>query len=154
MENDRDTSLQSWKFLTLFLPRQHGREPRSVDATHLFVAPGRVNVRRGLDLPGEREDFHGVVAWGNGGDLSSTNLRGKRVVVLGHGSFALENMRHALESRARSVTLLARDDQLVLSKPVSYMIDRNADGLISIPSVLEPLNKAYALLGCDDAWLA
>lgn len=131
---------------------QGGRELRTLEATHVFAAPGRVNVRRDVTLPGE-DDFGGVVAYGNGGDLSGVALENRRVVILGAGSFALENMRHALLAKARAVTLVARDDQLVLSKAASYMIDRNADAGVPRDAVIAGLAPAYALLGRGEAWL-
>lgn len=127
-------------------------EARSLKATHLFVAPGRVCVRREPLLPGEDEFAArgGTVAWGTGGDLEGYDFRGKDVVIVGHGSFALETMRRAIESGSKSITLIARSDQLVLSKAVSYAIDRTGPPLAPTRSaVARALSDAYALLGYD-----
>ena len=76
-------------------------------------------------------------------DSSSTRApasEGERdVVIVGTGSFALENARHALESDARSVTVLARHEQLVLSRAVGYVIDRAHSCAIPQSEVLQAL---------------
>ena len=55
-----------------------------------------------------QENFEGTIARGLGNDLSVHDFVGKRVIVLGLGAFAVENVRRALMGGAAAVTLLAR----------------------------------------------
>ena len=49
---------------------------------------------------------------------------------------------------------MARDDQLVLPRAVSYAIDRSADVRMSPAKVVSALTPAFALLGLDEAGVA
>ena len=44
----------------------------------------------------------------NGGDVNSLQCKGGRIVILGMGAFAIENMRTSLERGASYVTILCR----------------------------------------------
>lgn len=54
------------------------------------------------------ENFRGLVASGTGNDVSLKELEGKRVVIIGIGPFAVENVRRSLMAKAKSVTVLCR----------------------------------------------
>lgn len=120
---------------------------QSLEVTHIFVAPGRVNKRREVRFRGEA-DFSGRVAWGNGKDLVGYVFADKHVVIIGHGSFAIENARHALEQGAASVVILARHKQVVMSRAAGFFVDRNVHREMPTTVVVEALCKAYNLIDC------
>jgi thioredoxin reductase len=124
----------------------------SLEATHVFAAPGRVNQRREPRFAGQ-DAFTGRVAWGSGCDLDGFDFTGKAVVVVGHGSFAVENARHALEAGAASVILLARHDQVVMSRAAGYFVERHVDRRMPATAVLETLRAPYRLVGREGAAL-
>lgn len=126
--------------------REQGGEDESLEVTHVFAAPGRVNKRRQVHFAGE-PSFRGVVAWGNGQDLQGCPFAGKSVVVAGHGSFAIENARHALECGAASVVMLARHDQVVMSRAAGFFVDRHVDRHVPATAVLHALRSVYSLIG-------
>ena len=138
------SALRDGKVALSFVDRE-GIE-RSAEFTHIFAAPGRVNRRRELRLPGEAS-FSGRVARGSGCDLADAALAGKHVLILGHGSFALENARHALEQHAATVVLLARHEQLVMSRAAGFLVDRHADKVVPAHAVFEALRRPYELVG-------
>lgn len=87
--------------------------------------------------------MRGRVAYGSGQDLDGFNFGQKRVVILGHGSFAIENARRALERGALSVTLLARHSAVVMSRASGFLVDRHVDSKVPAAVVLETLKNAY-----------
>lgn len=125
--------------------REQTGEVHSLDCDYVFACPGRVNRRRELKcFPGEETfGLRGRVAYGSGQDLDGFNFGQKRVVILGHGSFAIENARRALERGALSVTLLARRSAVVMSRASGFLVDRHVDSKVSAAVVLETLKNAY-----------
>ena len=118
----------------------------SVEGTHIFAAPGRVNRRRELHFHSEAA-FRGLLAWGSGCDLAGADFSGKAVVIVGHGSFAIENARHALSQGAISVVMITRRPQLVMTRAAGLFVDRHVDRTMPADAVLDALHKAYALIG-------
>ena len=83
----------------------------------------RVGAPRHVEYAGQRtfEANGGVVARGIGDDLSGYDFRGKRVIVVGFGAFAVENVRTALEHGAAHVTVVARRQGTVCPKVIDYL---------------------------------
>ena len=83
----------------------------------------RVGAPRQVEYAGQRtfEANGGVVARGIGDDLSGYDFRGKRVIVVGFGAFAVENVRTALEHGAAHVTVVARRQGTVCPKVIDYL---------------------------------
>ena len=67
----------------------------------------RLGAPRELRVAGE-ESFTGVVRRGLGGDAVGLDWAGRRVLILGHGPYATENARTALEHGAAHVTFGVR----------------------------------------------
>lgn len=84
---------------------------------------------------------------------AGVEFKGASVVIIGHGSFAIENARHALEQGAASVTLLARHHVAVVSRAAGLFADRHVDKPLPAAAMLAALRKAHALVGRGDAEL-
>ena len=80
----------------------------------------RLGVPRSLTLRGEAS-FLGAVRRGLAGDSEGVRWRGQRVVILGMGAFAIENMRTAFERGAAHVTLLCRRRGTVCPQLVDWL---------------------------------
>ena len=80
----------------------------------------RLGVPRSLTLQGEA-DFLGAVRRGLAGDSEGVRWKGQRVVILGMGAFAIENMRTAFERGAAHVTLLCRRRGTVCPQLVDWI---------------------------------
>jgi cation diffusion facilitator CzcD-associated flavoprotein CzcO len=127
-------------------------------ADYALVFPGTQNLRHEvLHVPGEGS--HGddasspaKVAWGSGSDLAGTNLAVLRLVIIGHGAFALEVMRHALTQQAASVVMVARHVRHVL--PLVYTLLEKMSQFIEKSATIELLRRMYALLGRNASDLA
>ena len=99
------------------------------NATLRFATVGRLvvlclNMRLGaprmLPFPGD-DTFGGVTRRGVSGDTNDLDWVDRRVVVLGMGAYAVENMRTALEHRASHVLILCRKRGSVSPKPIDWI---------------------------------
>ena len=80
----------------------------------------RLGTPRQLRVPDE-ELFAGELRRGIGGDVVDVPWLDKRVVLLGHGPFATENMRSALEHHVKHLSFLCRRHGLVCPEVVDYV---------------------------------
>ena len=80
----------------------------------------RVGVPRQVNW-NKQEDFSGIIRNGFSDDAQDVKWVGKRVVIVGMGAFATENLRTALEGGASHVTILARRQGTVCPKYIDYI---------------------------------
>ena len=81
----------------------------------------RLGTPRELAVPTEK-CFAGEVRRGIGDDGDALRWQGKSIVVLGHGPYALENMRTALEHGAGRVVFLCRRHGLICPDALDYAL--------------------------------
>lgn len=86
----------------------------------LLAINDRVGVPRQVTWPGQ-SSFQGVLASGTNDNLAHVDWRGKRVVIVGMGAFAIENARTALEHGAEHVTVVVRRHGTVCPKIIDYL---------------------------------
>lgn len=96
--------------------------------------------------PGEK-GFAGRISYGVANDIDTRFFKNSAVVVVGHGAFAIENIRTALECGASKVTMLARKRSLVMPRAVGYMI--NAGLSMSLEEVCDVCEPWYRAIGVD-----
>jgi hypothetical protein len=65
--------------------------------------------------------FRGQLVSGFSNQVDTVQWRGKKVVVVGMGAFAVENVRTALEGGARHVTVICRRHGTVCPKIIDYL---------------------------------
>ncbi|MFD4354067.1 SDR family NAD(P)-dependent oxidoreductase [Nocardia sp. NPDC058518] len=92
--------------------------------------------------------FAGHVGIGMSDDTPPEKFLDASVVIVGHGAFALENMRTALESGARHVTIICRRRNLVVSTLCNWMIN-SSDGATTVSDVVEIMRPFYHSCGID-----
>ncbi|CCN38643.1 putative Polyketide synthase type I [Vibrio nigripulchritudo SO65] len=114
---------------------------------------GVVSMTGGLHTPKEtklanEEDFGGHLGLGISNDTPLSTYKDADVVIVGHGAFALENMRTALENGAKHVTLLCRRRNLVLSTFCNWMLN-SAEGVMPVGDVMEIMRPFYGACGVD-----
>jgi 3-oxoacyl-(acyl-carrier-protein) synthase len=105
--------------------QHHSRSPAArfeLHATrHILLATNRrLGAPRLLEYEG-KDAFRGLVRRGLRGDNVGLAWKGARVLVLGHGPYAVEQVRTALEHAARHVQLLVRRHGLVCPAIVDYL---------------------------------
>mmetsp|Transcript_63354 Transcript_63354/g.162980 ORF Transcript_63354/g.162980 Transcript_63354/m.162980 type:complete len:848 (-) Transcript_63354:130-2673(-) len=74
-----------------------------------FHVNRRIGKKREVDWP-ESDKFRGQIFYGYGNEVTGAKFWNKRVLVVGAGAFAFENVRTAIEHGAKHVTLLGRRD--------------------------------------------
>lgn len=92
--------------------------------------------------------FTGHIGLGVADDTPPENFTGASVVIVGHGAFALENMRTALENGARHVTIVCRRRNLVVSTLCNWVIN-SSDGATPLNDVVDIMRPFYELCGVD-----
>ncbi len=121
--------------------------PAQVLVSGVAALTGGLHAPRRISLAGE-ERFAGKVRLGVEDDLAAEDLRAARVVILGHGAFAIENMRTALENGAEKVTILCRRRNLVFSTVCNWLLN-SAEGNLPVKTVMSVMRPMYALAGQD-----
>merc|ERR550514_497727 len=92
-----------------------------VVASEVILCTGGLQRSRQIALPGEAAFCKGPVLEGFGGRVDQVDFKNKRVVVLGMGSFGIENARTALFGGAEHVTILNRTINWVVPRLMMYM---------------------------------
>ncbi len=108
---------------------------------------GGLHRPRRCDFPGEAR-FAGHKGLGVADDTPLQRFRDANVVIVGHGAFAVENMRTALENGARHVTLVCRRQHLVLSTFCNWLLN-STRGVMSVSDVVEVMRPFYAACGVE-----
>lgn len=111
----------------------------------------RLGHPRHLVYPGEDDAFRGTVRTGLGGGANDVQWADARVLLLGHGPFAIENLRHALLRGAVSTTCLCRQHLLLLPEVWDFVAGAIEDSTVRGEEALagavlaSVLKKTYAL---------
>ncbi|WP_225447209.1 KR domain-containing protein [Streptacidiphilus sp. PB12-B1b] len=92
--------------------------------------------------------FAGHVGLGVADDTPPEKFKDASVVIVGHGAFALENMRTALENSARHVTIICRRRNLVVSTLCNWVIN-STEGATPLNDVVDIMRPFYDLCGID-----
>ncbi|ENZ5483106.1 MULTISPECIES: SDR family NAD(P)-dependent oxidoreductase [Serratia] len=121
--------------------------------SHSMLVSGVAAMTGGLHRPvqhrfPDEERFLGHVGQGISNDTAVTVFNGASVVIVGHGAFAIENMRTALENGAKHVTLLCRRRNLVLSTFCNWLLNAN-NGVMPVADVVEIMRPFYQACGID-----
>ena len=97
-------------------------EALRVTANHLVLlcTNRRLGAPRDLRYAGE-ELFNGVRLRGLAGDNVGLDWSGKRILIIGHGPYAIEQTRTALEHSAAHVQILCRRHGLVCPQILDYL---------------------------------
>jgi hypothetical protein len=99
-----------------------GGGPRSMVACQWAVLCTNRRLGRPRELPVAGEElFAGQVRRGLSGDCLDLDWKGRRVLILGHGPYAVENARTALEHGASHVTFAVRRHGIVCPEAVDYV---------------------------------
>lgn len=80
----------------------------------------RVGQPRTVAWPGQ-EHFSGQISSGISDETKNMQWKGKKVVIVGMGAFAIENVRTALENGADHITVVCRRHGTVCPKIIDYL---------------------------------
>jgi Pyridine nucleotide-disulphide oxidoreductase len=123
--------------------RRHG-ETRRVDGKGVILAINdRVGEPRKITY-GDQEVFTGDLVSGISDAAAGVQWRGKNVVIVGMGAFAVENARTALEAGARHVTVVGRRLGTICPKIIDYLnFTTPYDAQYQHPNKSNVLNMMY-----------
>jgi len=96
-----------------------GRPVVELKTDHVIFCTGGLQKPRKIELPQENR-FKGNIVYGCGGEPDAVEMKGKSVLVMGMGAFAVENARECMFRGAKKVTILARNRNMILPKLISY----------------------------------
>ncbi|CAE8638874.1 unnamed protein product, partial [Polarella glacialis] len=103
-----------------------------------FNVNRRIGKRRSITWPGA-EHFRGEEVYGYANEVLDLKFWGKKVLVVGAGAFAFENLRTAIERGAKQVTILGRRsgttcpkwiDMIAFLRPLDNYFNTNKSGNI------------------------
>jgi len=113
----------------------------------IMMYPGNLSVPRRETYIGE-DLFGGIIAYGMFNELDYNVLRGKNVAIVGHGAFAVENVRTCLEYSAGQMYLVCRRKNLSCPRFVSWLVNQSNTPVSGV-MVLNTMKPMYDLVGFD-----
>ena len=99
---------------------RNGETVETISKGVILAVNDRVGAPRTVSWPGE-DQFLGTLVAGHSDDAAGVDWKDKRVVVVGMGAFAVENVRTALEAGARHVIVVCRRHGTVCPKIIDYL---------------------------------
>jgi len=113
--------------------------------------PGNLCTHKIDEYPGE-DVFGGYIEYASLNMPDYTKVQEKVVVIVGHGAFAIENVRTALEFDCAKMTVVCRRRNITAPKPVSWLVTQHP---IPVPGpvMMEALCDGYKLIEWDP-WTA
>lgn len=99
------------------------------------------------EIPNENL-FKGHIAYGISNDTPVNVFKNASVAILGHGAFAVENMRTAFENGADSVTIVCRKRNLVMPNFGNWLLN-SSSGTMPAKDVIEVMRPFYKACGIN-----
>jgi hypothetical protein len=90
--------------------------------------------------------FEGQISLGISNDIPLSSFKDTSVVIVGHGAFAIENMRTALENGAKHITILCRRKQMVFSTFCNWLIN-SSKNVFSVTDIVDVMRPFYESCG-------
>ncbi|CAK8987703.1 unnamed protein product, partial [Durusdinium trenchii] len=98
-----------------------GEPSFKVDHSAVIMYPGNLTLPKRFDLKGE-DSFDGPISYAIMNDFDYNATTGKRIGILGHGAFAVENLRTCLEYSCKKVYMICRRKNLSCPRVVSWYV--------------------------------
>lgn len=118
-----------------------------VNHSAVIMYPGNLTIPKRCYLKGE-ETFEGPVSYAVMNDFDYTLATGKQIAILGHGAFAVENLRTCLEHSCKKAYMVCRRKNLACPRVVSWFINQSLVP-ISGPLYMKSNLPAYEQIGFD-----
>lgn len=116
-------------------------------AAGIMLYPGNLSVARRDTYEGE-DDFGGLIGYGMFDEINYDSLVGKDVAIIGHGAFAVENIRTCLEYNAGRLYLICRRKNISCPRFVSWLANQSMTP-VSAGLFLNAMKPMYDLAGWD-----
>lgn len=132
--------------LTIETDGSHDGEYKLMSSAVLLY-PGNLSIPRRETYKGE-EEFGGLIGYGMFNELDYGGLSGKNVAIIGHGAFAVENVRTCMEYNAGKLYLVCRRKNIAVPRFVSWLANQSLSP-ISAALLLDAADPMYKLAGFD-----
>ena len=118
-----------------------------------IMVSGVISMTGGLHRPrivnfSKENQFQGHISLGISGDTPVQGFDNKNVLIIGHGAFAVENMRTALEHGAKHVTILCRKRHIVFPTICNWLLN-TGKGVMPISAIVDVLRPFYKACGIE-----
>eukprot|EP00747_Dinoflagellata_sp_TGD_P167107 gnl/TRDRNA2_/TRDRNA2_190990_c0_seq1.p1 gnl/TRDRNA2_/TRDRNA2_190990_c0~~gnl/TRDRNA2_/TRDRNA2_190990_c0_seq1.p1 ORF type:complete len:730 (+),score=132.67 gnl/TRDRNA2_/TRDRNA2_190990_c0_seq1:56-2245(+) len=110
--------------------------------------PGVLCIPNQVAFVGELS-FGGYIEYAHQADFSEVD--NKCVMVVGHGSFAIESLRQCLERNAKQIYIVSRSRKLTAPRVASWLTGQ-CEGAFPATVMMEVFEKAYELVEGTDVW--
>jgi len=139
------------RYQTLFEPADGTGEAEMSMFGACMTWPGNLCTHKLDDYPGE-EEFGGYIEYASLNRADFSKCTGKLTVIVGHGAFAIENVRTCLEYDCAKMTVVCRRRNICSPKIVSWMVTQSQFPIPG-PVMLDAMHDAYKLADWDP-WTA
>lgn len=131
----------------LSLEKTDGEGEFEATHTNIIMFPGNLTIPKRETYKGE-ESFEGLVQYAICDDVDYTRVTDVEVAIVGHGAFAVENVRTCLEFSCKKVWMICRRKNLACPRVASWMVNQSLNALSGAlyMRVTEPM---YKLIGFD-----
>eukprot|EP00418_Pyrodinium_bahamense_P006448 CAMPEP_0179022942 /NCGR_PEP_ID=MMETSP0796-20121207/6674_1 /TAXON_ID=73915 /ORGANISM="Pyrodinium bahamense, Strain pbaha01" /LENGTH=567 /DNA_ID=CAMNT_0020718837 /DNA_START=114 /DNA_END=1817 /DNA_ORIENTATION=+ len=130
-----------------FVPRADADNAVTFDSSGIMFYPGNLTLPREETYKGE-DLFEGEIGYGMFDEVDYSVVPGKDVVIVGHGAFAVENVRTCCEYGANKCFIVCRRKNIACPRACSWMANRSLNPLTCV-SFLNFMKPMYDLLGWD-----
>lgn len=113
----------------------------------VIMYPGNLTIPKRFEYHGE-VDFGYPVAYAVMNDFDYTQIMGKEVCLIGHGAFAVENLRTCLEFDAKKVFMVCRRKNLSCPRISSWFVNASHNSITARLYMLST-EPAFNLIGFD-----
>mmetsp|Transcript_118518 Transcript_118518/g.205862 ORF Transcript_118518/g.205862 Transcript_118518/m.205862 type:complete len:707 (-) Transcript_118518:173-2293(-) len=122
-------------------------QPWEMSVQGISFFPGNLTIPRREQYKGE-ELFGGQIEYGMFGDANYSEVTGKDVALVGHGAFAVENVRTCCEFHCNKIYLVCRRKNIACPRVPSWFANRSFIP-VQAATFLDVMQPMYDFLGWD-----
>jgi len=126
---------------------EHHGEEHTFHACSICMFPGNLTLPRQEVYKGE-DVFDGDIGYAMFNEIDYHALEGENVTILGHGAFAVENIRTCCEFNVAQIFLVCRRKNLACPRVASWMSNRSLNPL-SNARFMRTMEPMYTFIGFD-----
>uniref|UniRef100_A0A7S4VVX8 Flavin-containing monooxygenase n=1 Tax=Alexandrium monilatum TaxID=311494 RepID=A0A7S4VVX8_9DINO len=130
-----------------FVPRAHAVDEAWFDCCAIMFYPGNLTIPREETYKNE-DLFDGEIGYGMFDEVDYSKVPGKDACIVGHGAFAVENVRTCCEYGANKCYIICRRKNIACPRVVSWMANRSLNALTCV-HFLNVMKPMYDMIGWD-----
>lgn len=135
------------KYEGVMSPVATGEGQEEINCAAIFMYPGNLSYPREELYKGE-ELFGGHIVYAMHDSFDYSQVKGKNVAIIGHGAFAVENVRTCCEYSSGRIYMVCRRKNLACPRVTSWLVNQS-DPFISGALFLKSAEHMYKLTPWD-----